>query len=112
MRLLKAEGATVCLAHPKIYRKIDMASLEGFLARMKPLGLDGLEARYSEHSSEDNRAYENLAAKLGMVICGGSDFHGTVKPLIRLGKGKGDLFVPYSVLQALKDLRRSQGLAA
>lgn len=112
VRLLKAEGATVCLAHPKIYRKVDMAALEGFLARMKPLGLDGLEARYSEHSSEDNRAYENLAAKLGMVICGGSDFHGTVKPLIRLGKGKGDLFVPYSVLQALKDLRRSQGLAA
>ncbi len=112
VRLLKAEGATVCLAHPKIYRKVDMAALEGFLARMKPLGLDGLEARYSAHSPEDNRAYENLAAKLGMVICGGSDFHGAVKPLIRLGKGKGDLFVPYSVLQALKDLRRSQGLAA
>lgn len=112
VRLLKAEGATVCLAHPKIYRKVDMAALEDFLTRMKPLGLDGLEARYSEHSPEDNRAYENLAAKLGMVTCGGSDFHGAVKPLISLGKGKGDLFVSYSVLQALKDLRRSQGLPA
>lgn len=112
IRLLKAEGATVCLAHPKIYRKVDMAALEGFLARMKPLGLDGLEARYSEHTPEDTRAYENLAAKLGMVTCGGSDFHGAVKPEIRLGKGRHDLYVPYSVLESLKALRRAQGLPA
>jgi len=108
--LLKAEGATVCLAHPKIYRRLDAASLEGFLTRMKPLGLEGIEARYSEHTPEETRAYENLAKRLGLVTCGGSDFHGAIKPDIRLGKGRGDLFVPYSVLEGLKALRRSQGL--
>ncbi len=110
--MLKAEGATVCLAHPKMYRKVGPAALEDFLARMKPQGLDGLEARYSEHSPEDTRAYENLAARLGLIVSGGSDFHGANKPHLRLGKGRGDLYVPYSVLEAMKALRRTQGLPA
>ncbi|WP_027367138.1 PHP domain-containing protein [Desulfocurvibacter africanus] len=110
--MLKAEGATVCLAHPRLYKKVNLATLEGFLARMKPLGLDGLEARYPEHSPEDTRNYENLAARLGLVVSGGSDFHGLNKPHLRLGKGRGDLYVPYSVLEGLKALRRSQGLPA
>jgi predicted metal-dependent phosphoesterase TrpH len=110
--MLKAEGATVCLAHPRLYKKVNLAALEDFLTRMKPLGLEGLEARYPEHSPEDTRNYENLAARLGLAVSGGSDFHGLNKPHLRLGKGRGDLYVPYSVLEGLKALRRFQGLTA
>ena len=43
-----------------------------------------------------------LAAEYGLKLSGGSDFHGSNKPHIRLGKGKGSLAVPYEFLDGLR----------
>ena len=47
---------------------------------------------------------KKLADKYGLYYSGGSDFHGTYKPDIEIGKGRGDLVVPYEVLEKLKTL--------
>lgn len=48
---------------------------------------------------------KELAAELGLLISGGSDFHGSNKPHIRLGAGMGRLHVPYDVLAAIQAAR-------
>jgi hypothetical protein len=47
----------------------------------------------------------SLAFRLGLVISGGTDFHGKVKPDIKLGVGWGDLRVPAGVMAGLKHRR-------
>ena len=107
--LLRDEGATVILAHP-VLLGLSLARLEQEVRRLKDLGLDGIEAYYSEQSPRAQASYLGLAAKLGLVVSGGSDFHGAIKPAISLGTGKGALNVPESVLRALKEHRLRQGL--
>jgi 3',5'-nucleoside bisphosphate phosphatase len=66
-------------------------------------GLQGIEVFYSEHSPEDRDLYMRLAARLNLIPTGGSDYHGSNKPGIHLGTGKGNnLNLPYSVLENLR----------
>jgi len=109
VELLASVGATVAIAHPKRIRASD-AWLEACVIRLSACGLSALEAYHSEHSKEDTRYCLALAARLGLALCGGSDYHGRLKPNIALGTGKGDLCVPVSLLDQLKEQRRQQGL--
>ncbi len=109
LELLTAEQATPVLAHPGIYG-LELSALHRLCDRLKEHGLAGLEVYYTEHSGNQVYDYSRLAQKLDLVCTGGSDFHGTVKPDIHLGNGKGNLDIPYSVLEQLKELRSGQGL--
>jgi len=109
VELLKKEGATVIMAHP--YQSgLSVNELTEELIRLKELGLDGLEAYYNDHTPSRTAALLEIASRLDLAVSGGSDFHGDPKPDIRLGKGRGTMHVPYSVLENLKELRRRQGL--
>ena len=44
-----------------------------------------------------------LADKYGLLISGGSDFHGENKPGLDLGNGYGKLFVPCSLLDDIRN---------
>src|SRR5690606_19607977 len=64
-------GALAVLAHP---------GSEGRRTRIEALvaaGLDGLEVRHPGHTAEDERRLTGLARELGLVISGGSDWHGS-----------------------------------
>jgi len=105
--LLRAEGAIPALAHPYQLREKG-ASLERLVAGYREMGVMAIEARYSEHSEAQTREYLALAKKLDIGVTGGSDFHGAAKPGIRLGRGRGGLFVPEGLLADLA--RRREGL--
>ena len=103
--ILKEEGATVVLAHP-YQLGMSPGELEKLVLELMELGLDGIEVYYPEHTPTQTRRYEELAEKHGLVKSGGSDFHGTVKPRIALGRGKnGGLDIPYQVLADIKAYR-------
>lgn len=107
--LLKQEGATVIMAHP--YQSgLSINELTEELIRLKELGLDGLEAYYNDHTPSRTAALLELANRLNLAVSGGSDFHGEPKPDIKLGKGRGTLYIPLTVLERLKELRLRQGL--
>ena len=58
-------------------------------------GLNAIEAYHSDHGPADVERYLKLAEKYGLLVTGGSDFHGAVKPGVRLGTGcDGNLRVP------------------
>lgn len=92
---LEAGGIPV-LAHPMIYKFGD-EKLRELIAMMKNAGLVGIEAMYSTHSEEDEKYVRDLADDMGLLISGGSDFHGNNKPGIELGTGCGNLNIPDEV---------------
>jgi predicted metal-dependent phosphoesterase TrpH len=49
--------------------------LAGFVRRLRGWGLAGIEVHRPDHLPERRRTLAELAARLGLVPCGGSDFH-------------------------------------
>lgn len=101
INMINKNGGIAILAHPLIY-KMSNKRLEMIVSEMAKDGLKGIEAYYSSYSQADINYVKLIAGKNGLVISGGSDFHGLNKPKISLGKGYGDLLVPYSVVEGLK----------
>ena len=107
--ILKSIGATSILAHPFILG-LKPDETETLVKQLQTLGLDGIEVYYSEHSQAQTDTYRAMADKLGLLASGGSDFHGSVKPAISLGTGRGGLHVPTELLELMKQDRRKKGL--
>jgi predicted metal-dependent phosphoesterase TrpH len=75
----EAQGIAV-LAHPGIQ------NLYCEIGPWIDIGLKGIEVYHPEHNKENILRYTELARKKGLIITGGSDFHGEkVKPGIRIG---------------------------
>jgi predicted metal-dependent phosphoesterase TrpH len=82
---IRDAGGIASLAHP-VRLPEDLASI---LAELRAAGLDAIEAYHSDHSSSQTALYLELAAQHGLLVTGGSDFHGAAKPEIQLGTGRG-----------------------
>ncbi|MBX3305141.1 MAG: PHP domain-containing protein [Nitrospira sp.] len=98
---IKAAGGLAVLAHPTWVKLADRSLIE-LLRDLKSAGLDGVEVYYSTHAARQTREYLSLAQQLGLLVTGGSDFHGLTKPDIDVGIGKGTLHVPTSLLTKMK----------
>lgn len=105
VRLIKEAGGTAILAHPLLYHMSD-ATLQKMLDEMKEAGLDGMEAIYCTYTPSEERQMKKLATENHLLISGGSDFHGTTKPNLNLGTGYGKLYIPYEVLETIKNSRK------
>lgn len=97
----EAGGITV-LAHP-LTLEVEERYTGGFLKYLKGLGLDAVEVWCSETPEEKYEFFLNIAREHDLGVTGGSDFHGDNSLGIGLGTGRGDLNIPYSVFQDLKD---------
>lgn len=95
--ILKAGGIPV-LAHPMLYHLPD-AELDALVDRLTKHGLKGIETIYSTYSKEEEDTVRQLADKYNLIITGGSDFHGEVKPDISIGTGRGNLVIPDELLK-------------
>lgn len=99
--IIKSGGVPV-LAHPIIYR-LPIKELEALVDTLISYGLRGIETLYSSHSKQDENYLRGLAKRKGLIITGGSDFHGKPKPAINMGIGRGNLKIPYSILESLRE---------
>lgn len=93
VRFICGIGAVAVFAHP--YLDFTHEELCRIIPEAKSAGLAGMETSYSEYSPKVQAAAEETAEKYGLLMSGGSDFHGDIKPHISLGTGTGELFVPY-----------------
>lgn len=98
--ILKAGGIPV-LAHPIIYR-LPNEELESLVRELVGYGLRGIETIYSSYSENDEAYIRALAKRFNLLITGGSDFHGAPKPSIKIGVGRGNLKIPYEILEKLR----------
>lgn len=102
VHFLRQFNAIPILAHPLLYHMSER-NLDALVASLTSEGLIGLEAIYSTYSASEEREMRKLAQKYHLCISGGSDFHGANKRNIDLGAGCGHLFVPYEVLDKLRE---------
>lgn len=103
--ILKYNGIPI-LAHPLIYH-MGKDELEKLIQALKEVGLMGIEAIYSSNHGNDEAYVRSLAKKYGLLLSGGTDFHGSTKPDIDLGSGYGGLKVPYDFLVQLEEARNN-----
>jgi len=104
--IIKKGGGMAFLAHPGIYRLTDRA-MDNLLNNLIRSGLDGIEVYYSLHTQEETDRFRSLAEAHHLLMSGGSDFHGTNKPDIELGSGRGNLELPMSLYEEIKAARES-----
>lgn len=104
---IHADGGLAVLAHPYLLSQ-QPRHIEAMLLDLTGMGLDGVEVYYTEHSDKYTALMAELAQRLGLLMSGGSDFHGSVKPGVALGKGRGGLYVRGELLEAMKEALRSR----
>jgi predicted metal-dependent phosphoesterase TrpH len=105
--VIRAAGGVAVLAHP-IALRLAAPELDALLADLVRDGLRGLECYYSSHSPEQTALYLSLARKHGLVVTGGSDFHGErVKQDVEIGRGvNGPLgYNDFDIKEKLWELR-------
>lgn len=105
IRLIKECGGVAFVAHLHLTKKSD-DELREFLTRLKACGLDGIEGYYTDYTPEMQAKYHALADELGLILSGGTDFHAQMKPHISIGTGLGNLKIPYSLLENIKQRKR------
>lgn len=109
IKLIQSGGGVAFFAHP-ILCHMNFERLKRFIADLKAAGLTGIEAIYSANSPGDTGNLKRIAKENGLLVSGGSDYHGANKPYIRLGKGRGSLYVPDEILEDIKLATSSQSL--
>ena len=98
VRLLARVGAVAVLAHPAQFADIDATITE-----LKAAGLVGMEVYYAQYTPETVQRLAGVAARHGLIPCGGSDFHGlgnTGEPL------PGTLGPPVETIRRLEEAAR------
>ncbi len=98
---IHAAGGAAYLAHLHL-TKLSDDELDKFVGELVSYGLDGIEGFYTDYDEVMQKKYFALAEKYGLGISGGTDFHADMKPHISIGKGTGNMAIPYSVLDGIK----------
>lgn len=106
IRLIRNAGGIPVLAHPLLYH-LNEREIRELVSELKSNGLMGIETLYSNNVGQDETFVRRLAREYDLLMTGGSDFHGTPKPTIRIGIGKGNLQIPYEFLQKLKEAKQN-----
>lgn len=84
IELVTAAGGVPVLAHPRA-RAAAAVLTPDVLATLVPLGLRGLEVDHPDHDETARTELRGVAADLGLLATGSSDYHGDNKP-IRIGQ--------------------------
>lgn len=85
LSLARAAGARVSLAHPHLLGSPFV--VREAVTRLRPEGLEGLEAAYGAYAPRVRAEWTALADDVGLVVTGGSDYHGlsVVPDVTKLG---------------------------
>lgn len=97
VRAVLAAGGVPVLAHPGLIGRDEI------IGELVDAGLVGLEVYHIDHSPEQVERYLGIARRYGLLVTGGSDFHG---PGHGHESSLGDVFVPYSAVAELRSRAR------
>jgi predicted metal-dependent phosphoesterase TrpH len=83
VRLVKGAGGVTVFAHPGASKRGQTVP-ESVIAELAAAGLDGIEVDHTDHDAATRDRLRGLAADLGLLTTGSSDYHGSRKD-VRLG---------------------------
>ncbi|MDT0265469.1 PHP domain-containing protein [Streptomyces sp. DSM 44915] len=79
VRMIHRAGGVAVFAHPLAVKR-GRCVPESAIVRLAEAGLDGVEADHYDHDAATRDRLHGLAADLGMLATGSSDYHGSRKP--------------------------------
>ena len=100
----EAKGVAV-LAHPNTLGMNDYSELEKLILQLVKEGLKGIEVYYPEHSPTEVAQYKTIADRYSLLSTGGTDYQGMEKNGLDIGTGRGEMKLPYSIVENLRAVR-------
>jgi predicted metal-dependent phosphoesterase TrpH len=104
--LIRGAGGLPVLAHPGLLGR-EREALRSLIRSMRERGLGGVEAYYPRHSAELSAYLVELCSAEGLVVTGGTDFHGLGDDPSRFGGSPGSFEVMEEQVGSFLDLCRS-----
>lgn len=101
--MLEAKVVPV-LAHPFTLNLSD-EEVERFVDELAEAGLRGIEGYHGDLAAEDQKIYRDMGERKGLVVSGGSDYHGDMRSDRTMPGGKHGVIVPEGVLEDLKRVK-------
>ena len=105
--ITKAGGISV-LAHPLLLSIQQDETMEDLIVTLKSIGLRGLEVYHPDHTPKNTDQYAALARRHDLLMTGGTDFHGFLKPGIQMGSGKGNLNIPFELYERIVENTKNE----
>ncbi|MEM9006362.1 MAG: PHP domain-containing protein [Cyanobacteria bacterium P01_F01_bin.86] len=99
IKLLRDCGAVPVWAHPYLFRGGTVASV---LPELVAAGLMGIEVYHPNHSPSEQRKLEEWCVEYGLLMTGGSDYHGPAVENVKEAVSLNGLKLPLSLLGPLK----------
>ena len=90
--VVRGAGGVASLAHPHQMR-MNKAELRRFVASLAEAGLGAIECLYTGYWPQMVEEYLGLASEFGLLVTGGTDYHGGNRPNVRIGVAYGGLKV-------------------
>jgi predicted metal-dependent phosphoesterase TrpH len=101
IRLMVSAGVVPVLAHP-FTLSLPIEQLERFTAELVDAGLKGIEGYHGDLPEIEQEPFRSLGRELDLIVSGGSDYHGDMRPDRGLPGGKHGVSVPIEVLEELR----------
>ena len=98
---IRAAGGLAVLAHPIQVDKT-LSVLNSLLPLLKTYGLDGIETYYPSQKKKMQKRIRKFAETSDLILTGGSDYHGDIRPGTRLAGGH-NVYVPPELLEKMKE---------
>ena len=103
VELMLRAGVVPVLAHP-FTLNLRAGDLERFVDDLASAGLRGIEGFHGDMPADAQEPYRAIGRRKGLVVSGGSDYHGDMRPERSLPGGKYAVIVPDEVLEQLRSV--------
>lgn len=104
---INAAGGLAVLAHPIQVDKT-LCVLNSLLPVLKNYGLEGIETYYPSQKKKMQKRIRKFAEANNLLLTGGSDYHGDIRPGTRLAGGH-NVYVPPKLLEMMKERITQRG---
>ncbi|MBI4398805.1 MAG: PHP domain-containing protein [Candidatus Omnitrophica bacterium] len=102
IQMIREAGGAAVVAHPKQLKVTDRSRLRQLFKEWMSFGLQGIEAYSSCQNVGEQKFWRDLGAGFGLIITGGSDFHGKNKPDVDLGWMGQGVDLGYDIVDELR----------
>lgn len=98
IKQIKQSGGFCFIAHPYIYNHIE--NIENLIEKIiEEYEIDGVECYYSTFTQNQVNSLVKICKNKRIYMSGGSDYHGDIKPNIRLGTGVRNLNIDFNIIK-------------
>jgi len=111
IELIHRAGGVAVLAHPPFITP-RRSRLERLVAEFANMGMDGIEVYNGGAGDETLPWYLNLARQHGLIVTGGSDYHGIEGNHERIGYTRGEQRIPYRCVEEIYSCLERRAAAA